>query len=39
MSTGCQKDGMTGTFQRSYQNKSRSECQQDVKKSDRQTAR
>ena len=34
MSTGCQKDRQTKTFQLSYQNKSCSECQQDVKKSD-----
>ena len=50
MLTGCQKDRTTcqktdrqiedkTTFQLSYQNKSCSECQQDVKKSARQTGR
>ena len=42
MSTGCQKDRNRQTdrqkaFQLSYQNKSCSECQQDVRKTDRQT--
>ena len=45
MLTGCQKNRKTGrqtdktTFQLSYQNKICSECQQDVKKSVKQTGR
>ena len=45
MSTGCQKDRKTDgqkdwkTFQLSYQNKSCSECQQDVRKIERQAER